>query len=140
MAMRSCDLRIVSMDSPSHEEALPMDGKPPDPKNNASIMGSGGNGDRERYINGPGYLVISSYGLEGNHSVGCLGFKSGCVKVSNGDLRLDCEDQLITSSGYRVVSGGNFGFQACTCGDNSRSVGDLSHISGGDKDISDGVG
>ncbi|ERM95852.1 hypothetical protein AMTR_s00060p00106030 [Amborella trichopoda] len=38
MALRSRDLRMASMESPGFEEALPMDGKPPDPKNNVGAF------------------------------------------------------------------------------------------------------
>ncbi|ERM97509.1 hypothetical protein AMTR_s00123p00061740 [Amborella trichopoda] len=67
-----------------------MDGKPPDPKNYVGVsssLGSGGNdlatgigSDRERSVNGPGFLVIASSGFEGNHSVGGISRKSGCIQ------------------------------------------------------------
>ncbi|ERN00542.1 hypothetical protein AMTR_s00102p00088420 [Amborella trichopoda] len=42
MAVRYCDLRMASLDSPDYEESLPMNGKPPDPKVNdvVSLLGS----------------------------------------------------------------------------------------------------
>ncbi|ERM99882.1 hypothetical protein AMTR_s00110p00027220 [Amborella trichopoda] len=85
MAMRSCDLCMVSMDNIDHEEALPMDGNPPDLKNNINVfssLGSSGNnlatgigGDKERFVYGPGFLVITSSGFEGNQPVGGIGLK-----------------------------------------------------------------
>ncbi|ERM99880.1 hypothetical protein AMTR_s00110p00026780 [Amborella trichopoda] len=93
MAMRSCNLHMVSMNSPGHEDTLPMDRKPLDPKNNVGVsysLGSGSNNlatgigsDRERSVYGPGFLVITSFGFEGNRSVGGIGLKSGS---SNGGL------------------------------------------------------